>query len=105
MLGTGAGGDSESEKSLLTRDGNRSACKSGDATSAPEGCSGILRLELLAVGAHRPLCKETERYNGERCEPLPAPIPVSDERRAQLEQACKLGASVACKLLKVVGTR
>jgi hypothetical protein len=103
-FGAGARGESESTRRSVNRDGELGACTSGG--DAPPGrCRALLRLELLPIGAHRPLCGDKERWNGEACEPLLLPVAVSDDKRAALARACKLGLKAACKVAEAVGDR
>jgi hypothetical protein len=103
-LGAGAGGESESTRRSLSRDGDLSSCRA-DADSPPARCRALLRLELLPLGARRPTCSDKERWNGEACEPLPLPVAISDSKRAALQHACKLGLKYACKAAEIVGEK
>ena len=51
VFGFGGGGSSESSKSVAKRDGSRESCARADttATTAPNGCAAVLRVELIAI--------------------------------------------------------
>jgi hypothetical protein len=103
-FGAGVAGESESTQRALSKDGELGECRAG-GEGPQDRCRALLRLELLALGAHRPLCGDKERYNGESCEPLLIPVAISDDKRAALQRACKLGVKPACKAAEVVGQR
>ena len=72
FAGVGALGQSQSEREPLKKSGDEAAC--AKATSAdkapPDGCGALVRLEVVPIGAPRPLlpsCPDGTQWNGSAC--------------------------------------
>ena len=66
VLGAGAGGSSAAGQENLSRDGTQAACASAklDDVDAPQNCSALVRVEVLALGkAPPPSCPDGSLWN------------------------------------------
>jgi len=72
VLGKGGGGKHESQRGRQKRGGDRNSCQAAGRKDSepPEGCSALLRLEVVPVGEPRlpsPVCPAGSRWNGTQC--------------------------------------
>jgi hypothetical protein len=72
VLGAGAGGKTSSTFTRLDADGDEQKCSNSTLAdkTPPEGCGALLRLEMLGLGAEKPIeasCPEKSTWDGTEC--------------------------------------
>jgi hypothetical protein len=72
VLGAGAGGKTSSTFTKLDADGDEQKCSNATLAdkSPPDGCGALLRLEMLGLGADKPIeasCPEKSTWDGKEC--------------------------------------
>jgi formylglycine-generating enzyme required for sulfatase activity len=98
--GVGASGASQSERETLKKSGDTAACTHAtlEDKAPPEGCGALVRLEVVPLGAPRPIvpsCPDGATWNGSACLAT----------RHVTEVACPEGTSwdgAACTTTRVV---
>ncbi len=65
VVGLGAGAKSVAKRETLTKDGDPGACQGGPSDGPPPGCSALLRVEVVVLGAQS--CPAGTRPEGNGC--------------------------------------
>ncbi len=106
-FGAGAGAKTKATSELLARDGDEASCAKSTSVDAapPDGCGGILRIEVVPIGRAKvvaPTCPPGTAWDGKKCHAAGAPkalVTCRGDDAADCTKRCHDGDVTSCVFL------